>query len=161
MGGFLMPSELAELASAVRTSTLKRLRRVPMGLENWRVDRDAMSFADVAQHLIDADAWLFEKLRNPSLAAMVGRPYSFEAQSRDEYEALLKRLQDSGESRSAMLLAYSDDELSRRIPDSRFEGLVSVWWVVVRGNLDHEIHHRGQIIAYLRINGVHEPLRRE
>ena len=26
---------------------------------------------------------------------------------------------------------------------------VSVWWIIVRGNLDHEIHHRGQL-SYLR-----------
>ena len=27
---------------------------------------------------------------------------------------------------------------------------VSVWWIIVRGNLDHEIHHRGQLSSYLR-----------
>src|SRR5262245_20250167 len=138
-----MATELAELAAAVRASTLKRLRSVPVGLENWRVNSEAMSFADVAQHLIDADTWLCEKLRNPSLAIMVGRPYSFVAQSRCEYDALLDRLQESGDSRSAMLRECSDHELSKRITDARFEGVVSVWWVVLRGNLDHEIHHRG------------------
>ena len=29
---------------------------------------------------------------------------------------------------------------------------VSVWWIIVRGNLDldHEIHHRGQLSSYPR-----------
>jgi uncharacterized damage-inducible protein DinB len=39
--------------------------------------------------------------------------------------------------------------------DSRF-GEVTVWWVIVRGNLDHEIHHRGFIGAYLKMLGVAE-----
>jgi len=37
----------------------------------------------------------------------------------------------------------------REVFDERF-GETTLWWIVVRGNLDHEIHHRGQIAAYLR-----------
>ena len=37
------------------------------------------------------------------------------------------------------------------MPDDRFGGDVSLWWVVVRGNLDHEAHHRGQLATLLRI----------
>ena len=44
---------LAEFSRAVRESTLKRLRLVPDGFENWRISPQAMSFADVAKHLID------------------------------------------------------------------------------------------------------------
>ena len=29
-----------------------------------------------------------------------------------------------------------------------------MWWIIVRGNLDHETHHRGQIAAYLRMLDV-------
>lgn len=34
--------------------------------------------------------------------------------------------------------------------DQRFGGEVSVWWIVMRGNLEHESHHRGQVAAYVR-----------
>ena len=44
----------------------------------------------------------------------------------------------------------ADVDFSRTMPDPRFGESVSVWWIIVRGNLDHEIHHRGQIAAYLR-----------
>jgi uncharacterized damage-inducible protein DinB len=37
--------------------------------------------------------------------------------------------------------------------DDRFGCQVSVWWVIVRGNLEHEAQHRGQVASYLRILG--------
>ena len=37
------------------------------------------------------------------------------------------------------------------IYDDRYNDMVSIEWVILRGNLDHEIHHRGQIAAYLRV----------
>ncbi|MEE8139242.1 MAG: DinB family protein [Thermoanaerobaculia bacterium] len=49
-----------------------------------------------------------------------------------------------------MIAEMTDRELEKRLPDQRFGGEVSVWWVIVWGNLDHETHHRGQIATYLR-----------
>ena len=140
---------LAELSEAVRRSSLKRLRAVPAGREDWRIHPEAMSFADLAQHLIDADRWLFEKLEDPSLEPMFGRAGLVEDSTRGRYLELLRELQRTGEQRRELLAELSGAELSQRIFDRRFGGQVTVWWVVVRGNLDHEAHHRGQIAAYL------------
>ena len=41
---------------------------------------------------------------------------------------------------------------NHEIPDERFGGNVSVWWILLRGNLDHEIHTRGQIALYLTLH---------
>ena len=51
------------------------------------------------------------------------------------------------------LRAISDEELSRRIPDGHYgPGPDSpVWWLILRANLDHEIHHRGALAVYLRV----------
>jgi uncharacterized damage-inducible protein DinB len=141
---------LAEFSRAIRESTLKRLRFVPAGYENWRISSKAMSFADMAQHLIDADNWLFEKLRTEDLESMVGRADLVKIKSRNQYDDLLDELEQIGERRRSMLDKISDEELSGMIHDDRFGGEVSVWWIIVRGCLDHEIHHRGQISAYLR-----------
>jgi uncharacterized damage-inducible protein DinB len=144
-------SRLAEFARAVRESTLKRLRRVPPGSENWRIHGQAMSFADLARHIAEADRWLLEKLGDPSLPAMTGRAHLVEIAGRREYQALLEELEETGRQRAALLESMTADRLSQKLPDERFGGAVSTWWVIVRGNLDHEIHHRGQIAAFLRI----------
>jgi uncharacterized damage-inducible protein DinB len=140
---------LAEFAEAVRESSLKRLRRVPPGKENWRVSPDAMSFADTARHLINADKWLFRQLEK-SIPAMKGEAGLENIKSRDEYDALLDELEKTGRQRASFLRGLTDERYSELIFDERF-GEVTVWWVIVRSNLDHEIHHRGQIAAYLRM----------
>ncbi len=141
---------LAAFAHAVRESTLKRLRRVPPGRENWRIAPGAMSFADLAQHLVDTDEWLFKKTEGKTLEPIVGYTGAIEIADRAAYLALLDALARTGERRCALLESLTEKQLAEKIFDARFGGEVSLWWIMVRGNLDHEIHHRGQMAAYLR-----------
>jgi hypothetical protein len=142
---------LSAFSRAVRESSIKRLRLVPEGRENWRPAPEAMSFADLARHLIDADEWLFEKLVNPALEPMVGRAGLAGEATRAGYLELLARLEETGRQRFDLIAGLSPARLAELIFDRRFGGEVSVWWIVVRGNLDHEVHHRGQIAVYLRL----------
>ena len=149
--------ELAEWSRAVRESSLKRLRAVPAGSENWRPVADAMSFGDLAHHLVEADEWLFRKLEARALAPMVGRAGAVTVTAREQYMQLLRALEHLGAKRSRLIAGFSDEQLRERVEDQRFGGQVTVWWILVRGNIDHEIHHRGQISAYLRMAGIHAP----
>ncbi len=145
---------LAAWSLAVRESTLKRLSRVQPGIENWRVTPESMSFADVAFHLIEADQWLFDKLAAPSLLPMVGRARTTNISAPDQYAALCANLEAMGRRRADLLESLSPAQLEATVPDQRFGGLVTVRWVIVRGNLDHEVHHRGQVAAWLRAAGI-------
>ncbi|HUM00982.1 MAG TPA: DinB family protein [Thermoanaerobaculia bacterium] len=145
---------LAEWSKAVRGSSLKRLSLVRPGLENWRLTAGSMSFADVAFHLIEADLWLFRKLADPGLSPMVGRAGTTNISARDQFTALCDRLEALGQERAALLGSLSPAQLDATVLDQRFGGVVTCWWVVVRGNLDHEVHHRGQVVAWLRAAGI-------
>jgi len=142
---------LSEFSNAIRESTLKRLKAVPEGKENWRPSSGAMSFADIAQHLIDTDNWLFKKLKLKNLDPIQGRAGSTEIANRNQYKALLIGLEETGKKRARILEGLRREELDEEIYDSRFDGKVTAWWIIVRGNLDHEIHHRGQLAVMLRI----------
>lgn len=153
----MIPAEFGNLAAfsrAVRESSLKRLRLVPEGRESWRPTPEAMSFADLAQHLIVADEWLFRKLDECALEPMVGHAGEADEVTRGRYLEMLARLEETGRQRDGLIAGLSADQLAEPIFDRRFGGEVTVWWVIVRGNLDHEIHHRGQIAAYLRMAGI-------
>jgi hypothetical protein len=141
---------LAEFSLAVRNSSLKRLRLVPAGRENSRATHKQMSFADLAQHLIDADAWLIRKLAERDTPHMTGRAGIATIKDRSGYTDLLLRLEKSGALRASRLAALSDSQLADELPDDRFGGMASAWWIIIRGNLDHEIHHRGQIDERVR-----------
>jgi len=141
---------LAEFSRAVRESTLKRLRKVPPGRENWRVSPDAMSFADTARHLIECDLWLFKKLADKDLPHTDGKAVEETPASRDQFEKYIDDLERLGTERAEKLAKITDGQFAEPMHDNRF-GMVTLWWIIVRGNLDHEAHHRGQIIAYLRM----------
>ena len=143
---------LVELSQAVRESTLKRLVRVPHGTENWRPVEGALSFADLAQHLIDSDEWLFAKLENPDLLAIDATPGCVTITERSQFEAMIERLRELGRRREEVIGAMSEVTLATPLPDDRFGGEATIWWIVARGSLDHEAHHRGQLAAYLRIH---------
>jgi uncharacterized damage-inducible protein DinB len=149
--------ELAEWSRAVRESSLKRLRTVPTGSENWRPVADAMSFGDLAHHIVEADEWLFRKLEARALEPIVGHAGAVTITTREQYMQLLRDLEKSGTKRAQLVAGFSDEQLRERVDDRRFGGRVTVWWIVVRGNIDHEIHHRGQISAYLRMAGIDAP----
>jgi uncharacterized damage-inducible protein DinB len=144
-------ANLAAWSVAVRESSLKRLRVVPPERENWRPVPGAMSFADIAQHIVDADLWLFRKLELRTLHPIQGRDGTVNISTRQEYLDILSHLAQTGNRRSELIQGLSQTQMSERIPDQRYGGEVSVWWEIVRGNLDHETHHRGQLAAYLRM----------
>ncbi|MDD4052681.1 MAG: DinB family protein [candidate division Zixibacteria bacterium] len=145
---------LAELAQAVRESTLKRLRLVPPGNENWRPVDGAMSFADIARHLVEADLWMFLKMEDVSIKPVHGRAGAVVITDGSQFNALINELEQLGRRRSAWMAGLTERDLSAKIADSRFGGDVTVWWMIARGNLDHEIHHRGQLAVYLRMLGI-------
>jgi len=142
---------LSEFSLAIRESTIRRLKAVAEDRENWSPDPDAMSFADIAQHLIDCDKWLFEKLKNPGLKSITGKAGTAQVQSHGEYLQLLEALKRIGAMRAELIKHLNGRDWSNLIFDDRVFGKVEVWWLIVRGNLDHEIHHRGQIATYLRL----------
>ena len=149
--------ELAEWSRAVRGSSLKRLRAVPPGSENWRPVADAMSFGDLAHHIVEADEWLFRKLEARALEPIVGHAGAVTITTREQYMQLLRELDRLGARRSQLIAGFTDEQLRESVEDRRFGGEVSVWWILVRGNIDHEIHHRGQVAAYLRMAGIIAP----
>ncbi len=67
-----------------------------------------------------------------------------------EFRELIDRLQQSGERRHTFIRELDENKLLSTIFDKRFGKEVTIWWIIVRGNLDHEIHHRGQLSAYLK-----------
>jgi uncharacterized damage-inducible protein DinB len=143
--------KIAELSRAVRESTIKRLKKIPGGFENWKPSENALSIADIAHHLIEADQWLFRKLDNPSLQSMTAS--AGEAGECDSQNLLqiINNLEELGRKRASMIEGMTAEDLNAKIYDDRFGGEVTVWWLIVRGNLDHETHHRGQLAAYLRM----------
>jgi uncharacterized damage-inducible protein DinB len=142
---------LIEFCSVVRESTIKRLAKVPQGYENWKVSSGALSFAEIAKHLIDCDNWLFEKIKNPNIKSIETETAVIKYCDSNFYEELLNNLKEVLETKINFIKNFDEDSLNSKIFDDRFNSEVSISWIILRGNIDHEIHHRGQLSAYLRV----------
>ena len=142
---------LIDFCRAVRNSTLKRLKVVPEGYENWRISKNSLSFAEIAQHLLDSDDWTINKIKDPTIKSILAEKGSIEDCSRDEFNTLIAVLEESLEKKIKFIDSLDKEKMKSKIYDDRFNDEVSIEWVILRGNIDHEIHHRGQIAVYLRL----------
>jgi uncharacterized damage-inducible protein DinB len=141
---------LSEFCKAVRDSTIKRLKKVPEGYENWCISKNALSFAEIASHLIESDEWLIKKIKDPTLRSIRAEKGSLKDCSRKEFNSLILGLEDSLNRKFELINSLNKEKMKNKIYDDRFTDEVSIEWIILRGNIDHEIHHRGQISAYIR-----------
>jgi len=142
---------LIDFCKVVRDSTLKRLKVMPKGYENWSVSKNALSFAEIAKHLIELDDWTIQKINKPDIESILPKEGSINNCSREQFNSLITELEKSLTRKTDFIKTLDKEKMESKIYDDRFNGEVSIWWIFLRGNLDHEIHHRGQIAAYLRI----------
>ena len=142
---------LTEFCKSVRNSTIKRLEIVPEGYENWKVSSGALSFAEIAKHIIDLDNWLFEKIKNPNTKSIETDTAIMKYCNREKYKGLINSLKEILEKKIDLINTLGEDKLKAKIYDDAYNSEVSLAWLILRRNIDHEIHHRGQIAAYLRV----------
>ena len=142
---------LIEFCKSVRNSTIKRLKVVPEGYENWKVSPGALSFAETAKHIIDLDNWLFEKIKDPDTKSIETKTAVLKDYNRKEFEELIVNLGEILIKKIALIKSLNEDKLKEKIHDDSYNTDVSLAYLILRRNLDHEIHHRGQIAAYLRV----------
>jgi len=139
---------LALFSETVRESTWKRVRQVRAGDEEWRPSSDALSFVDIVKHLVDADVWILNYLAGSSGPRAVIAPGDARARDWASLTADLARL---GRERAQKILQMSEDQLAAEVDEPQVLGRTNYWWLIVRGSLDHEIHHRGAFQLSLRI----------
>ena len=142
---------LIDFCKAVRDSTLKRLKTVPEGYENWRISKNALSFAEIAKHLVESDEWTIKKINEPAIKSILPEKGSTENYSNEKFNALILELEECLERKIKFIDSLGREKMESKIYDDRFNDEVSIEWIILRGNIDHEIHHRGQIAVYLRM----------
>ena len=142
---------LTEFCRSVRDSTIKRLELVPEGYENWKVSPGALSFAETAKHIIDLDYWLFEKIKNPNTKSIETETAIIKNCNREEYKELIINLNEVLYKKIDLIKTLDEAKLKVKIYDDAYNSEVSIAWLILRRNIDHEIHHRGQIATYLRV----------
>jgi uncharacterized damage-inducible protein DinB len=107
-----------------------------------------LSFADIVKHLVDADIWILRYLNGSSGPRAVISPGDGRAQ---DFPRLTRELASLGTERSRRIAAMTEADLGREVEEPQVLGQTNFWWLIVRGSLDHEIHHRGAFQLALRL----------
>ena len=131
---------------------LKRLKEVPEGFTNWRLNNTAMSFAHLVKHIIDVDELFF------SLSTTNTRTYKWKMGSDEPhvniddttYSSFLNTLKSNGEERKTIISEFKDLTINQLISDQHGRKM-TYYWFLLHKVLEHETYHRGQIAAYLKV----------
>lgn len=144
--------QLAEFSSNIRQLTLKRLKEVPSGFINWRLNNSAMSFVHLVQHIINVDDIFFSitKSTNKKYTWILGSEELHINVYEKNYESLIKKLQDYKEKRHTIICSFDDTIINDQVTDENGKKM-TLWWFLMHHVLEHEVYHRGQIAAYLKI----------
>jgi uncharacterized damage-inducible protein DinB len=142
-------AHLTRFASEVRGSTLKRFEQVRPNNWHWRHRADLLSFADVLKHLTDADCWLFERLDGgPPSEGIVISPGDANG---IDCKVNLEELIQLDEEKARRIRTFTEDDFTSRRFDLGRKGEVDLMHLLLRRNLDHEIHRRGAVQLALRL----------
>lgn len=144
---------LAELDVEMPT-TRRLLERVPGDRAAWKPHAKSFALGHLAQLVARMPGWLAHTMKQTKLDLGSGAPYSLETT-----ENLLVEFDRSvAEGRAAIAAARDEDY---RVPWSLTMGERTLFTapraVVMRQNVNHLVHHRGQLTVYLRLLDVPLP----
>ena len=147
---------MEEFLEAVRQSrayTLECAMAMPEDRYNFRPVPEVRSFGQQLVHIAEANGaimeWHVEAKKNPSW------PYSGDGKERVTSKAdVIAQLNAAYDYVEKGLSQITDDMLPDRIKTE--EGEFSRQWGL-HLILDHATHHRGQVVVYLRMNGIKPP----
>ncbi|HEX6307717.1 MAG TPA: DinB family protein [Longimicrobiales bacterium] len=135
-------------------STRRLLERVPSEHAEWKPHEKSFPLGHLAQLVAWMPGWIGRSLHDPYIDLASGGGYSFE-----KTETLLRQFDDNvARSRTALEAvrgAALQEPWSLRMGEQVL--FTQPRGEVVRGHLNHLIHHRGQLTVYLRLLDVPLP----
>jgi uncharacterized damage-inducible protein DinB len=144
---------LAEFDTEMAT-TRRLLERVPSEKADWKPHPKSFALGHLAQLVSWMPGWITRSLRDTSIDLAGGGGYSIE-----KTETLLQGFDKSVREAREALASVTGAELD--VPWSLKMGPQVLFTAprgeVVRGHLNHLIHHRGQLSVYLRLVDVPLP----
>jgi uncharacterized damage-inducible protein DinB len=137
-------------------STRRMLERVPEEHFDWKPHEKSMTMAQLASHLAQVPEWLVSILEQNELVINVDEYVPCVAATKDE---ITERFEINVAKATKAMHDYPDDKLMAawRLKAGDEVKVVQPRIVVLRGALNHAVHHRGQLGVYLRLKDVPLP----
>ena len=135
-------------------TTRKLIERVPTDKGQWKPHPKSFSIGHLTQLIAGMPSWITSALRDTYLDVQKYPGYSYE-----KTETLLQGFDKNVKEARAAIVAAKDEDYT--VPWSLKFGERTVFtlprWDVVRQDINHLVHHRGQLSVYLRLIDVPVP----
>jgi uncharacterized damage-inducible protein DinB len=129
----------------------KVILAVPAGQESYAPDPKSMNALKLAWHIASSDVWFMNSVADGTFA-----PGSGEMPEGIKSAADVAAWYDANRpAAEARIRVMSGDDLSKTLDFFGMMQMPAVWYLGL--NLFHQVHHRGQLSAYLRPMGAKVP----
>jgi len=137
--------------ASVRERTMRVARCIPPDKLDWTYAPGKFTLGDLLRHLAVAERWIWAE-------TLSGRPSRYTTHGKelanglDNVIAFMERLHAES---MDIFSKFTDEELQQKCKTP--DGAEITKWKWLRLMAEHEIHHRGQIYAYLGLLGAPTP----
>ncbi len=153
----MVPMEISSMESfldyfsKIRERTMRVVACIPPDKVEWRAAEGKFTLGDLARHIAATERNVFAECAcgGRNRYAGCGREL---AEGRDEIVQFMERLHSES---MHMLGQLSDEQLRQKCQSA--DGTPMTTWKLLRSMVEHEVHHRGQLYAFLGVLGVKVP----
>lgn len=146
----LSKEELIANFEGVRKRTLKYLNALPEQLVDWRPDDDKFSIGDIIRHLGSIELMFLHAIKQ--------NEWKYNGHDPDKGRTLqeaINYLLVCHDTVLAGLHQLEHEQLTRKVKNPLGYDISA--WRYIMAMAEHEIHHRGQISAYMQANHIDPP----
>jgi uncharacterized damage-inducible protein DinB len=142
---------LLEYFGKVHQRTMRVARTIPVDKVEWTPREGAFSPGDLVRHIAITNRYTFaENIQGkPSRYATHGTELA------DGLNAVLEFAERLHLETAAIFTGLSEDQWNSKVQTA--DGAPITRWKLLRLMLEHEVHHRGELYAYLGLLGVTVP----
>lgn len=146
----LPKEELISNFEGVRKRTWKYLHVLPEEIMDWRPGEDKFSIGDIIRHLGSAEVMFYQAINQNEWKYTGHGP----DKGRTKQEAM-NYLQICHHSVLEGLHQLEPEQLTSKVKN--LLGYEVSAWRIIMAMTEHEIHHRGQLSAYMQANQIEPP----
>ena len=124
---------------------------IPPAQVDWRCREGKFTLGDLARHIAAVERNVFAE----SVAGGRNRYAGCGRELADGYDEVVRFMERMHSESMAIFSRLSDEDLRRKC--NAADGTPITTWKLLRSMTEHEIHHRGELYAYLGMLGVAVP----
>jgi uncharacterized damage-inducible protein DinB len=140
-----------EYFNKVRARTMRLVRCIPPDKLEWRAGEGKFTLGELARHIATTERYVFAECA----AGGHNRYRGCGRELAEDYDAVVQFLERLHRESIEILSRLSDQDLQRKCESA--DGSPMTTWKLLRAMAEHEIHHRGELYAYLGLLGVQVP----